>query len=62
MNRVGPTKKILLRPNRSLSQPPRKPPKKMPINAEAAIRPCQKLLRLIAEVTWTITTPMMLST
>ncbi|MNO08892.1 hypothetical protein D3C81_2317770 [compost metagenome] len=50
MNKVGPMKKTLLRPNRSLSQPPRNPPKKIPINAEAAMSPCQKLSRLNAAV------------
>ncbi|MNV44874.1 hypothetical protein D3C71_1366500 [compost metagenome] len=42
-NRIGPTKYMRRRPNRWVSQPPRKPPKKIPINAEAAIMPSQKL-------------------
>ncbi len=61
-NRLGPTKNSLRRPRRSVSQPPRKPPKKMPTSAEAAIMPCQKLLSCNAAVICSIATPMMLST
>ncbi|MCY1310031.1 hypothetical protein D9M70_601830 [compost metagenome] len=59
---VGPTKKILLRPSLLVSQPPRKPPKKIPISAEAAMRPCQNSLRLKAVVNCSMATPTMLST
>ncbi|MNJ82501.1 hypothetical protein D3C77_819510 [compost metagenome] len=62
MNRVGPTKNTRLRPKRSVNQPPKKPPKKMPISADAAIMPCQKLVRLRPADICTMATPMMLST
>ncbi|MND66902.1 hypothetical protein D3C81_685230 [compost metagenome] len=62
MNKVGPTKNRRLRPRRSVSQPPRKPPKKMPIRAEAAIRPSQKLFSDNAVLMCARATPIMLKT
>jgi hypothetical protein len=59
MNSTGPTKNTRLRPKRSVNQPPRKPPKKIPINAEAAIMPCQKLLRARPADICTMATPML---
>jgi hypothetical protein len=47
-----------LRPNLSVSHPPTKAPRKMPIRAEAPTRPCSVPFRLSWGVIWTSATPM----